>query len=102
MACACGSSGRKSFTQIAQNDGGSLPMLKYLHCKFQDQFEFQFSRIGINATEPNLKMLAYAFDTGNDKKGVIPGKDGKPIYFSVDEVIKKIDKSSPSNNFCSI
>lgn len=102
MACGCGSSGRKSFTQIVQADGSSLPTLKYLHCKYQDQFEFLFSKIGVNASEGNLKLLAYASDSGNDKKGAIPDKNGNPIYFSVEEIIKKIDMDKPVNNMCSI
>lgn len=102
MACSCGSNGRKSFSQIVSQDGSSLPTLKYIHCKYQDQFEALFSKIGINATEGNLKLLAYASDTASDEKGVIKDTKGNPIYFSVKEVLTKIDTSKPVNNMCTI
>lgn len=102
MTCACGSTGRKNFTQIIAQDGSSLPMLKYIHCKYQDQFEAIFAKIGITATEENLKLLAYASDTGSDKKGIIKDSKGKSIFFSVQDMIKRIDATKPVNHTCSI
>lgn len=100
MACGCGN--KHTLTQIASRDGSSLPTLKYLHCKYKDQFEFLFSKIGITANESNLKLLAVAHDTGSDKKGIIKDSQGRPIYFSVEETIQKIDQSRVANNQCSI
>lgn len=103
MACAaCGSKGRQSFQQIILADGSSLPTLKYLHCKYQDQFEALFSSLGITATEGNLKALANLADTGGDKSGVLVGTNGKPIVFSVEDILRRIDISRPVNNMCSI
>lgn len=103
MACsACGSKGRLSFSQIVVQDGSSLPSLKYLHCKYKDQFEQLFSSVGINAGENNLRVLAIAHDTGADKKGEIKDSNGNPIYFSVEEILKRIDISRPVSNQCSI
>jgi len=102
MACSCGSSGRKSFVQIVQQDGSSLPALKYLHCKYQEQFEYLFAKIGVNASESNLKLLAYAYDNGLDRKGSITNSEGNPIYFSIEDVLKRIDSSKVSNISCAI
>lgn len=100
MACAC--NGRRTFSQIVTSDGSSLPMLKYLHCKYQDQFEALFAAQGITATEANLKLLAEVSDKGLDKAGEIKDKNGKPIYFSVEETVQKIDTTRPVNNFCAV
>lgn len=103
MACGCGASGRQSFSDIVKKDGSSLPTLKYLHCKYQDQFESLFAQLGITVNEVNLKLLAYASDTGNDVAGTIKHpQTGQPIYFSVENTINKIDKSKPVNNLCSL
>lgn len=102
MGCSCGSSGRQTFSQIVAQDGSSLPTLKYIHCRHKDQFELLFSQVGITANESNLKLLAIASDTGADKRGEIKDKSGKPIYFSVEDIVAKIDKSRVTNNICSI
>lgn len=100
--CSCGLQNRTSYSTIVQQDKSSLPMLKYIHCKYQDQFENLFAQIGINATEANLKALAQAADTGADKAGSIKDKNGSPIFFSVEDTLRKIDASKPVNNSCSI
>lgn len=85
-----------------QQDGSILPTLKYLHCKYKTQFEFLFSKIGVNVTEDKLKLLAIASDTGSDKKGVVKDANGKPIYFSVEDVLKNIKADQIENNMCAI
>lgn len=101
--CSCGLSGKTTFTQIATRDGSSLPFLKYTHCRFKDQFESLFASIGIVAKEDNLKLLAYAADTGSDKKGLIKNpKTGRPIVFSVEEVISRIDTTRVGNESCTV
>lgn len=102
MACSCGASGNYSFTQIVKQDGSSLPTLKYVHCKYKDQFESLFAKIGINASEANLPSLAQAADQGLDRKGVIKDAKGNPIFFSVEDTLKKIDVSKIANNTCSV
>lgn len=102
MACSCGKTGSYSFTQIVQQDGSSLPSLKYLHCKYKDQFETAFAAVGINATEANLKTLAELYETGGDRMGKISGPDGNPIVFSVEDVLKSIDPTKVQNNACAI
>lgn len=101
MACSCGAN-KTSYTQIVQRDGSSLPSLKYWHCKYQQQFESLFLALGINATEKNLPLLAQVSDNGSDKNGVIKDANGKPIYFSVEDTLKKIDLSKISKYTCSI
>lgn len=102
MACSCGLSNRKTFSQIALQDGGSLPSLKYLHCKYQDQFEMLFKQIGITINESSLKLLATIADNGLDRQGTLKDPNGNPIYFSVEEVINKINKGKPMNTFCAL
>lgn len=100
--CSCGLQDRKTFVQIIKQDGSSLPMLKYIHCKYSNQFESLFANIGIIVDESKLKLLATAHDTGADKQGVIKDKFGKPIYFSVENIIKQINPNMPVNNSCSL
>lgn len=103
MACSsCGSKGPMSLGQIIIQDGSSLPTLKYLHCKHKDQFERLFAEQGIDATENNLVGLAVANDKGLDKSGAIKDSKGNPIYFSVEDTLRRIDVSQISNNACTI
>lgn len=103
MACgSCGSKGSMTLRQIVVQDGSSLPTLKYLHCKHKDQFERLFAEIGINASEANLVSLATAHDSGIDKSGQIKDAKGNPIYFSVEDILRRIDTSVISNNACSL
>jgi len=100
--CSCGLSNRTSFTTIIKQDGSSLPTLKYLHCKYKQQFESIFSNIlGIPVSEATLPALANLADTGGDVKGTLTDK-GKPIYFSVENALKQIDSTKIENNTCSI
>jgi hypothetical protein len=98
--CSCGQG--KTFTQIVQQDGSSLPTLKYLHCKHKDQFEALFAKIGIDASEAKLPQLAAINDNGLDKTGAVKDTKGNPIFFSVEETLKKIDTSRIANNNCAI
>lgn len=101
MACSCGAN-KTSFTQIVQRDGSSLPSLKYWHCKYQQQFEALFAMIGLPIKEVNLPDLAKLSDTGGDRAGVLKDAKGNPIYFSVEDTLKKIDLSKISSYTCSI
>ncbi len=100
----CSACGRKTtFTQIVQNDGSSLPTLKYIHCKYKTQFEALFAAIGVNASEQNLPTLAAISDSGDDRKGIVKDANGNPIFFSVEDTLKKIDASKPvEKNTCTI
>lgn len=100
--CDCQHNIPRTFTQVVKQDKSSLPMLKYLHCKYKTQFEALFSQIGVNATEANLPKLASAIDQKYDQAGVLKGVNGKPIFFSGEEVLKKIDTSRVESNMCSI
>lgn len=103
MACsACGSKGKMTFSQIVIQDGSSLPTLKYLHCKYKEQFEALFAAIGINGNEATLPALASIHDSGADLRGEVKDAKGNPIFFSVENTLKKIDVSVISNNSCTV
>lgn len=98
--CSCNK--RNSFAQIISDDKSSLPMLKYLYCKYKGQFTYVFGKIGMNVNETNLPALAKLADTGGDKLGMAKGPDGKSVYFSVEDQLRLINANDIENNTCSI
>ncbi|MCC6721753.1 MAG: hypothetical protein IT243_06080 [Bacteroidia bacterium] len=98
--CNCGAN-KKSFRQSVIQVGTILPHLKYIHCAYQDQFEMLFGKLGINANESNLPLLAALYESGGDKRGDLK-INGNPYSFSIEDILSQIDTSKPSKNNCNI
>lgn len=100
--CSCNKG--KGIRQVMASSGiqSIEPYLRFAYCAYKSQFEQLFSQVGITANESTLGLLAQASDTGSDVAGVIKDTNGRPIVFSVEERLKLIDTSSPTNTSCSI